>query len=40
MQVEVSAGRGKPSVIIDKDESLEKVKPSKSLNNIGFHAIP
>ncbi|KAJ8497226.1 hypothetical protein OPV22_007778 [Ensete ventricosum] len=27
--VEVSAGRGKPSVIIDKDESLEKFDPAK-----------
>ncbi|CAD5189960.1 acetyl-CoA acetyltransferase 2 [Musa acuminata AAA Group] len=27
--VEVSAGRGKPSVIIDKDESLEKFDPVK-----------
>lgn len=25
LQVEVSAGRGRPSMIIDKDESLEKV---------------
>ncbi|XP_020103715.1 acetyl-CoA acetyltransferase, cytosolic 1-like [Ananas comosus] len=27
--VEVSAGRGKPSVIVDKDESLEKFDPAK-----------
>ncbi|RRT73984.1 hypothetical protein B296_00023957, partial [Ensete ventricosum] len=27
--VEVSAGRGKPSVVIDKDESLEKFDPVK-----------
>lgn len=24
-QVEVSSGRGKPSIIVDKDEGLEKV---------------
>lgn len=26
LQVEISGGRGKPSVLIDKDEGLEKVK--------------
>lgn len=34
MQVEVSGGRGKPSTVVDKDESLEKVTSFTILNSV------
>lgn len=36
-QVEVSGGRGKPSIIVDKDESLAKVIASELWNNSFCH---
>lgn len=33
VQVEVSQGRGKPSVTVDRDESLDKVTFSKNLES-------
>lgn len=42
MQVEVPGGRGKPSILVDKDESLEKVSQLMLMDIyfLYFHVIP
>ena len=36
MQVEISGGRGKPSIIVDKDEGLGKVNSGEGLTYLNY----